>query len=93
MRYLHAACRQFVLQTVQRQVRLMPNPLHDERSVRIKNRPPMSAHPVRLYRSGRAVALVPLDHRSDGHPEPGRNYPAALARNYSGDNAFTKIIR
>src|SRR6202167_1297063 len=58
----HAANRQFVLQTVQRQMRGLLDPLDDEGAVRLQNPPTMPAHLAGRDAPRRPITLRPLHH-------------------------------
>jgi hypothetical protein len=74
---------QFGFQAMQRQMRHLTEPLHDERAVRLENALAVSAHLARRNRAGRPKALRPLHHRRHRHAKPRRHArglaPAATA--------------
>ncbi len=63
VRDLHTARRKFVLQSMQRQMRRLVDPFHDERPVRLQNTLAVAAHLTRRHR--RPIALRPLHRRRD----------------------------
>jgi hypothetical protein len=93
VRDLHAAGGEFVLQTVQRQMWRLPDPLDDESSMRLQNRLAVPAHLARRHRSCLQIKLVPLHDRRRRNAEPLRNSPATLAGPHSRNRSFTKIVR
>ncbi|OCJ08533.1 hypothetical protein A6U86_28020 [Rhizobium sp. AC27/96] len=92
VRHLHTARRQFILQTMQRQMRRLVDPLHDERPMRLQNALVMPAHLARKHRARRPVALMPLHCRGNGNAEPSGGRPATLARLDRAHDALAKII-
>src|ERR1700735_4526565 len=74
-------------------MRRLPDPLHDERSMRLQNRLTMTAHLARRHRTRRAIALPPLHDGRHRNIEPGRHSMATLAGLHRLHGSFTKIIR
>lgn len=60
---------QLVLQPVQRQVRVLVDPLDDEGSVRLQNAFAMAAHLSRRYRAGRTITLRPFTTEETATPK------------------------
>jgi len=86
------AFRQFRLQAMQRQMRILLQPLDDQGPVRLQHVFAVSAHLTGRHRAGGAMALRPLHHGGDRNPEPGRHHPARLAGQDRRDDAFAQII-
>jgi hypothetical protein len=86
-----AACCQFVLQPVQRQVGRLSDPLHDEGAMRLKHPLAMPAYLARRDRAGRTMALRPFHNRRHGNAEPCRDRPAALPRQNRRNYPLAKI--
>src|SRR5579883_219974 len=93
VRYAHAAGRQFLLQSMERQMRCLLDPLDNESPVRIENALAMSAHPGRRDRTSGPMPLRPLHHRGNGDAEPFCYRTAALARKNRRHNTFPQVIR
>ena len=81
-----------LLQPVQRQMRRLADPLHDEGPMRFQHPLAMPAHLARRHRPGRTIALRPLHHRRNRNAEPRRHRAAALAADDRRNNTLTKII-
>jgi hypothetical protein len=62
---VHATRRQFPLQTMERQVRHLVDPLHNEGAVRFQRPLATPAHLDRRDRAGLPITLRPFHHRRD----------------------------
>src|SRR3954451_4934646 len=89
VRHLHPAIRQFVFQTMKRQMWGLVDPLHDEGAMRLKHALAMPAHLAGRHRAGGAMALRPLHHRRNRNADPRRNQPAAIAGQNRRYNTLT----
>jgi hypothetical protein len=77
---------------MQRQVRGLADPFHDEGAMRLKHPFAVPTHLAGRNRPVRTVALRPLHHRRHRNTEPRCNRPAALPANNRRYNALSKII-
>ena len=83
---------QFVLQGVECQMWRLAEPLHDERSMRIKHSLAVSAHLAGRDRAGGAVTLRPLHNRRNLNAKPHSSRPAALALRNCRNHPPTQIV-
>ncbi|OWK19454.1 hypothetical protein AJ88_41735 [Mesorhizobium amorphae CCBAU 01583] len=78
---------------MQRQIRGLADPLHDEGPMRLQNPLAVSAHLARRDRAGGTVTLRPLHYRRNCDAKTRRHRTAALAGADCFNNTLTKIVR
>lgn len=83
---------EFGLQTVQRQLRILIEPLMDKSTMRLQNTFAMSTHLGWRNRAGRAISLRPLHYRGNRHPKARCHQTATLTIQNRSNNPLTKII-
>jgi hypothetical protein len=77
---------------MQRQVRGLVDPLHNEGAMRLQKPLAMPAHLARRNRTCRTIALRPFHHGRNRNTEPFGNRSAALTGSHRRNNTPSKII-
>jgi hypothetical protein len=88
----HPACGKLRLQSVQRKVRGLFEPLLNEIAMWQEQPLAVAAHLARRHRTCRPVALHQLHNAGNRNVKTGRRLPAACARQNRSNRTFAKIV-
>src|SRR6476646_7349407 len=86
---VHRSRGEFILESMQRQMRRLADPFLDEGTIRLKDRLAMTAHLAGRYRAGRSITLRPLHHRGHSNPKPKCHRATALTFCNSSNRTLT----